>query len=79
MPEPRELLPVNRASREELIDAGVLPHVADRIVGYRAQHGPITDENELYMLVRDNEIRFDQLVGLVAVTEDEQVRQGYST
>lgn len=79
MTEARELLPVNRASREDLIDAGVLPHVADRIVGYREAHGPIADENELYMLVRDNEIRFDQLMGLVAVRDDEAVRQGYSS
>lgn len=79
MSETRERLPVNLASREELMDAGVIPRVASRIVDYRAAHGPIGDENELYMLVRDNEIRFDQLVGLVAVREDDEVRQGYST
>jgi hypothetical protein len=79
MPESRERLPVNLASRDELIEAGVLPHLADRILAHREAHGPIRDENELYLLVRDNEIRLDQLLGVVTVTESGEVRQGYST
>jgi len=77
--ESRGRLPVNRASREELIEAGVLPQVADRILAHRAERGPIRDENELYMIVRDNDMRLDQLLGVVAVTEGGDVRQGYST
>jgi hypothetical protein len=79
VPESRERLPVNLASRDELIEAGVLPRLADRILAHREAHGPIRDENELYLLVRDNEIRLDQLLGVVAVTESGEVRQGYST
>jgi transcriptional accessory protein Tex/SPT6 len=77
--EAREYLSVNRASREQLIEAGVLPHLARRIVAHREEHGPIRDEKELYMLVRDNEVRLDQLLGVVAVEESGEVRQGYST
>jgi len=76
---PRERLPVNLASREELIEAGVLPHLASRIVAHREEHGPFRDENELYMVVRDNEVRLDQLLGVVAMEESGEVRQGYST
>jgi hypothetical protein len=78
VPEP-ERLSINRASREELIEAGVLPRLASRIVEHRAEHGPIRDENELYLLVRDNEIRLDQLLGVVALGDEGEPRQGYST
>jgi hypothetical protein len=77
--EERERPALNLASREELIDAGVLPDLASRIVAHRAEHGPIRDETELYLLVRDNEIRLDQLLGVVTLNEAGEVRQGYSS
>jgi transcriptional accessory protein Tex/SPT6 len=69
---------VNRASREELVAAGVTPELAGRILDHRAARGPIRDENELYLLVRDNDVRLDQLMGIVDIGGSAD-RQGYST
>lgn len=77
MSEPRERVDVNRASMRELIEAGVTPDLAQRIVLHRDANGPIRDENELYQLVRDNEVRLDQLLGLVDVGD--APNQGYSS
>ena len=78
MAEHRERPALNRASREELMAAGVLPHLASRIVEHREAHGPIRDENQLYQLVRDNEIRLEQLLAVVDIDESGGVHQGYS-
>ena len=67
---------VNRASMRELIEVGVMPELAQRIVLHRDVNGPIRDEVELYQLVRDNEIRLDQLLGVVEIQDS---TQGYST
>lgn len=75
----RERPPLNRASRDELIEAGVLPQLASRIVAHRLEHGPIRDEDELYLLVRDNEIRLDQLLGVVTLDDGGEPGRGYST
>lgn len=78
MSDERARVDVNRASREELVAAGVTPELATRIVERRAAQGPIRDENELYLLVRDNQVRLDQLMGVVDFGNSED-RQGYST
>ncbi|HSJ13555.1 MAG TPA: helix-hairpin-helix domain-containing protein [Longimicrobiales bacterium] len=78
MKEQARILDANTATREELVERGVLPVLADRIVRHRAEHGPFRDENELYDVVRDNEIRMDQLLGLVGLPNRENP-QGYST
>jgi len=75
----RDRLDVNLASRADLIGAGVYPVVATRILRHREEHGPIRDENELYQVVRDNQMRLDQLLTLVRLDDSEEVRQGYST
>lgn len=74
-----ERLDVNRASMRELVEAGVMPELAQRIVLHRDVNGPIRDENELYQLVRDNEIRLDQLLGVVQLRTDLDNSRGYST
>lgn len=78
MSEPRERIDVNRASMRELIEAGVMPELAQRIMLHRDANGPIRDENELYQLVRDNEVRLDQLLGVVDIGGPGD-KQGYST
>ena len=78
MSDERERVDVNRASLEQLVAAGVTPELAGRIVDHRATRGPIRDENDLYLLVRDNEIRLDQLMGVVEIGGPGD-KQGYST
>lgn len=78
MSDERARVDVNRASRDELVAAGVTPELAARIVERRSAQGPIRDESELYLLVRDNEVRLDQLLGIVDIGGAPE-GQGYST
>ncbi len=78
MSDERARVDVNEASQAELVAVGVTPGLAARIVARREAQGPIRDESDLYPLVRDNEVRLDQLMGLVEIGGTTN-RQGYST
>lgn len=77
MKHEQPILDVNTATRDDLVARGLLPRLAERIVRHREEHGPFRDENDLYDVVRDNEIRMDQLLGVVGLRGDNP--QGYST
>jgi DNA uptake protein ComE-like DNA-binding protein len=77
--EERDRLNVNTATERELVELGILPRVAARIVTWREEHGSIRNESELYQVVRDNEIRLDQLLSLVHIDGETRPRLGYST
>ena len=70
-----------RASRPSAVawhERGLLPEVAERIIRRREARGPFRDEADLYEVVRDNEIRMDQLLGIVGLPARDNP-QGYST
>ena len=78
MRDPQPILDVNTVSRDQLLERGLLPEIAERIIRRREAQGPFRDETDLYEVVRDNEIRMDQLLGIVGLPPRDNP-QGYSS